>query len=213
MADVGDPLVEDDLCGPATDDHPLGYAVAQLHGIYILAQNACGVVVVDMHAAHERIIYERMKTACATGKVTLQPMLVPMSIVVSHKESLVVEEYNDMLARVGLELSVTSAESVVVRQTPALLKTANIERLVRDVIGELIEHGTTRQVEETINALLGTMACHTAVRANRQLSVTEMNALLRDMEATERSGQCNHGRPTWVQLSLSELDKLFLRGR
>ena len=192
---------------------PLGYAIAQLHGIYILAQNAQGMILVDMHAAHERIVYERMKRAMANGGVTQQPLLVPLSLAMSRRETLAVEEHGETLASLGLELSVAGAESIIVRQVPALLKSANIETLVRDVVADIQEHGTTRKVEETLNALLGTMACHGSVRANRQLSIAEMNALLRDMEATERSGQCNHGRPTWVQLTLGELDKLFLRGR
>ena len=194
-------------------DHPLGYAIAQLHGVYVLAQNAHGMVVVDMHAAHERIVYERMKRACCDGVLAVQPLLVPLSMSVSQRETLVVEEHTDLLAKVGMDVAVAGAESVVVRQTPALLKSADIERLVRDVIAELQLHGTSRRIEESINGLLATMACHGSVRANRQLSLPEMNALLRDMEATDRSGQCNHGRPTWVQMGLGDLDKLFLRGR
>ncbi len=198
---------------PANHQAPLGYAVAQLHGIYILAQNTQGIILVDMHAAHERIVYERMKAAMGNGGITQQPLLVPLSLAMSRRETLAVEEHGDTLANLGLELSVAGAESIIVRQVPALLKSANIESLVRDVVADIQEHGTTRRVEETLNTLLGTMACHGSVRANRQLSIAEMNALLRDMEATERSGQCNHGRPTWVQLTLGELDKLFLRGR
>jgi len=192
---------------------PLGYAIAQLHGIYILAQNAQGMILVDMHAAHERIVYERMKKAASNGGVTQQPLLVPLCLAMSRRETMAVEEHGDTLVSLGLELSVAGVESIIVRQVPALLKSANIESLVRDVVADVQEYGTTRKVEETLNALLGTMACHGSVRANRQLSIAEMNALLRDMEATERSGQCNHGRPTWVQLTLGELDKLFLRGR
>ncbi|OZG71526.1 DNA mismatch repair protein MutL [Hahella sp. CCB-MM4] len=194
-------------------DAPLGYAIAQLHGIYILSQNKAGMILVDMHAAHERIVYERMKRSMENGGVTQQPMLVPLSLAMSRRETGVVEEHAETLQSLGLELSVAGAESIIVRQVPAMLKSANIESLVRDVVTDLLEHGTTRKVEETINGLLGTMACHGSVRANRQLSIAEMNALLRDMEATERSGQCNHGRPTWVQLTMNELDKLFLRGR
>ncbi|WP_020407578.1 DNA mismatch repair endonuclease MutL [Hahella ganghwensis] len=192
---------------------PLGYAIAQLHGIYILSQNRAGMILVDMHAAHERIVYERMKKSMEEGGVTQQPLLVPLSLAMSRKETGAVEEHGGTLQSLGLELSVAGAESIIVRQVPAILKSANIENLVRDVVTDILEHGTTRKVEETINTLLGTMACHGSVRANRQLSIAEMNALLRDMEATERSGQCNHGRPTWVQLTMSELDKLFLRGR
>ncbi len=195
------------------EDHPLGYAIAQLHGIYVLAQNVQGLVIVDMHAAHERIVYEKMKIALADGKVTQQPLLVPISLAVSHREAQTVDQHADSLSKVGIDCAVVSSESVIVRQVPALLKKSNIEGLVRDVIADLIAHGNTRRVEEQINSLLGTMACHGAVRANRQLSLQEMNALLREMEVTERSGQCNHGRPTWTQLGMADLDKLFLRGR
>ncbi|WLQ14531.1 DNA mismatch repair endonuclease MutL [Hahella aquimaris] len=201
---------------PAMDnvaEAPLGYAIAQLHGVFVLAQNAQGMVLVDMHAAHERIVYERMKRSLHNSGVTTQPMLVPMNLAVSRRESLAVEENAETLCQLGLEITVAGVESIIVRQVPALLRNANVEALVRDVIAELAEHGSTRKVEETMNELLGTMACHGAVRANRQLTIAEMNALLRDMEDTERSGQCNHGRPTWVQLTMSELDKLFLRGR
>jgi len=204
---------DSDSPAPVPADYPLGFALAQLHGIYILAQNAVGLVLVDMHAAHERIVYERMKSAYAAGDVTIQPLLVPLNIKVSAAACIAVEEYSELLSQLGLELSIAGTESVVVRQTPALLRSANIENLVQEVLAELLAHGSTRKVEEAVNELLGTMACHGSVRANRQLSVAEMNGLLRDMEATERSGQCNHGRPTWVQLGLGDLDKLFLRGR
>ena len=195
------------------EDHPLGYAIAQLHGIYVLSQTTVGLILVDMHAAHERIVYEKMKNAAQQRDMTLQPLLVPLCLPVSRSESFVVEENQEALLQAGLDLTAAGAESVVLRQVPALLKAANYEELTRAVISDLVAHGTTRKVEETLNEIMGTMACHSAVRANRQLSLSEMNALLRDMEATERSGQCNHGRPTWVQLSLADLDKLFLRGR
>jgi DNA mismatch repair protein MutL len=203
------PLPADDASGMP----PLGFAVAQLHGIYILAQNATGLVVVDMHAAHERITYERMKCALGESRIVSQPLLVPHSMAVSSKEADFSEQYADWFARLGLVLERMGPETLLVREVPTLLAQANIESLVRDVLADLIEHGGTRRIEESLNALLGTMACHAAVRANRQLSVAEMNALLRDMEATERSGQCNHGRPTWAQLSLQDMDRLFLRGR
>jgi len=197
----------------AAGDPPLGFAVAQLHGIYILAQNRHGLVIVDMHAAHERITYERMKLAYYGQGVRAQPLLVPLSLALSTREVAAVEEHQQSLARFGLELSVAGPEMVLVRQVPVLLRDANIEQLVRDVVSDLVEQGSSDRLEATANELMATMACHGAVRANRQLTIAEMNALLRDMEETERSGQCNHGRPTWTQLSLAELDKLFLRGR
>ena len=192
---------------------PLGYAIAQLHGIYILAQNREGLIMVDMHAAHERITYERLKTACAGESLKVQPLLVPLSIAVSRAEADCAQEHSESLARLGLQVERVSDESVVVRQVPSLLRDGNVEQLVRDVISDILEFGSSERVQSHQDELLATMACHHSVRANRQLSIPEMNALLRDMEATERSGQCNHGRPTWVYLSLDELDKLFLRGQ
>jgi DNA mismatch repair protein MutL len=192
---------------------PLGYAVAHLHGIYILAQNAQGLVLVDMHAAHERIVYERMKQAYETEVVRSQPLLVPLSMAVSQREADCAEEQAPMFQRLGFELSRMGDESLVVRQVPVSLARGNIEQLIRDVLSDMLTYGQSQRIENHINELLATMACHGAVRANRQLSIPEMNGLLRDMEITERSGQCNHGRPTWTQLSLTELDKLFLRGR
>jgi DNA mismatch repair protein MutL len=192
---------------------PLGYAIAQLHGIYILAQNREGLIIVDMHAAHERITYERMKTACANEELKMQPLLVPLSIAVSQAEADCAEEQSATLLTLGIELERVAAESIVVRQVPSILKDSNIEQLVRDVLSDVKEYGSSDRILAHQNELLSTMACHGSVRANRQLTIPEMNALLRDMEATERSGQCNHGRPTWVYQSLDELDKLFLRGQ
>lgn len=193
---------------------PLGYAVAQIHGIYILAQSARGLVLVDMHAAHERITYERMKTALESGEgIRSQPLLVPVTVRLSEREAGCAEDQSAFFRGVGIGLERSGPGSVVVRQVPALLRDADAEQLVRDLVADLLEHGTSRRVEERINEGLATLACHGSVRANRQLTLPEMNALLRDMERTERSGQCNHGRPTWVELGLAELDALFLRGR
>lgn len=195
------------------DIPPLGYAIAQLKGIYILAENVQGLVVVDMHAAHERITYERLKVAMASEGLRGQPLLVPESIAVSQREADCAEEHGEWFQRLGFELQRLGPESLAIRQIPALLKQAEATRLVQDVLADLLEYGTTDRIQAHLNELLGTMACHGAVRANRRLSLPEMNALLRDMEHTERSGQCNHGRPTWTQLGMDDLDKLFLRGR
>ncbi|WP_417566337.1 DNA mismatch repair endonuclease MutL [Marinobacter sp.] len=195
------------------EEPPLGYAIAQLHGIYILAQGRAGMIVVDMHAAHERITYERMKRALAEQDLKSQPLLVPLSLAVSQKEAALTESHGEELHKLGLQIERIGPETLAVRQVPALLRGADTEQLVRDVLADLIEHGQSDRVEAVTHELLGTMACHGSVRANRQLTIPEMNSLLRDMEATERSGQCNHGRPTWTLVTLSELDKLFLRGR
>ncbi|MDK8463729.1 DNA mismatch repair endonuclease MutL [Marinobacter sp. SS13-12] len=195
------------------DEPPLGYAIAQLHGIYILAQSRQGMIVVDMHAAHERITYERMKRALEAQDLKSQPLLVPVSLAVSQKEAALAETHGEELLQLGLRVERIGPETLAVRQVPALLRGADTEQLVRDVLSDLIENGESDRVEAVTHELLGTMACHGSVRANRQLTIPEMNTLLRDMEATERSGQCNHGRPTWTVVTLSELDKLFLRGR
>jgi DNA mismatch repair protein MutL len=195
------------------DVPPLGYALAQLKGIYILAENAHGLVLVDMHAAHERIMYERLKIAMASEGLSGQPLLVPESIAVSQREADCAEEHMATFQQLGFELQRLGPESLAIRQIPALLKQAEANRLVHDVLADLMEYGTSDRVQAHMNELLGTMACHGAIRANRRLAIPEMNGLLRDMENTERSGQCNHGRPTWTQLGLDDLDKLFLRGR
>ena len=192
---------------------PLGYAVAQLHGIYILAQNQHGLVVVDMHAAHERITYERLKTSWQEEKVRSQPMLVPLSMAVSSREADFAEEHKSALEKLGFLIQRMGPETLLVRELPILLRNADVESLVRDLLSDIVTHGSSDRIEQSINELLATMACHGSVRANRKLTLPEMNALLRDMEITERSGQCNHGRPTWTQMSLADLDKLFLRGR
>jgi DNA mismatch repair protein MutL len=195
------------------DEYPLGFALAQLHGVYILAQNNAGLVLVDMHAAHERITYEGLKTAQQGEGIRAQPLLVPISLDVSQREADVCEQRQDWFAALGFEIDRLGPERVMVRQVPALLREADIAALVRDVLSDLLEHGSSQRIQDSVNELLSTMACHGSVRANRRLTIDEMNALLREMESTERSGQCNHGRPTWVQVSLDELDKLFQRGR
>ena len=195
------------------DVPPLGFAVAQLHGVYILAENQHGLVLVDMHAAHERITYERLKRAHDGGGITRQPLLVPVTLAVSSREAAIAAEQADDLASLGLLIEAVGEEAVVCRELPAALKDADVEALVRDVLGDLLEFGTSDRVASSLDELLSTLACHTSVRANRRLTLPEMNALLRDMEETERSGQCNHGRPTWTQLDMTDLDKLFLRGR
>ncbi|NII09136.1 DNA mismatch repair endonuclease MutL [Oleiagrimonas sp. C23AA] len=202
--------------GEAEDDAdipPLGYALAQLKGIFVLAENAHGMILVDMHAAHERITYERLKNGRATQNLRSQLLLVPLALSVSEREASAAEEHADALAAWGLELSRTGPQAVIVRRIPALLEGADVSELTRDVLGELAQHGHSRRLEEVENELLSTMACHGSVRAGRRLTIAEMNALLREMEVTERSGQCNHGRPTWVQLGMHELDRLFNRGR
>ena len=197
----------------AGDEFPLGFALAQLHGVFILAQNAAGLVLVDMHAAHERITYEGLKAAQQGEGIRSQPLLVPVSLDVSRREADVCEQQQQWFAALGFEVDRMGPERVVVRQVPALLGDADIAALVRDVLSDLLEHGSSQRIQDFMNELLSTMACHGSVRANRRLSTDEMNALLRQMESTERSGQCNHGRPTWVQIDLPELDKLFLRGQ
>lgn len=197
----------------SSDVPPLGYAIAQLKNIYVLAENEHGLILVDMHAAHERITYEKLKNGRVTANLRSQMLLVPLSIAVSAKEAAAAEEHAEPLADWGLELSRSGPTGVVVRRIPSLLEGADVAQLTRDVLAELAQHGSSRRLEELENELLSTMACHGSVRAGRRLGIPEMNALLREMEATERSGQCNHGRPTWVQLSLGELDRLFLRGR
>ena len=192
---------------------PLGYAVAQLHGIYIISENAKGMVLVDMHAAHERIVYEKMKISWAQQGIKAQPLLVPISMAVSSREADQVETQQELFGELGFVIDRAGTENLVVRQVPSLLQHANVEQLVRDVLADVVTYGSSDRIRAAHNELLGTMACHGAVRANRRLNHVEMNALLRDMEVTERSGQCNHGRPTWTQLSLSELDKLFMRGQ
>ena len=192
---------------------PLGYAVAQIHGIYILSETDQGMIIVDMHAAHERIVYERMKAAFYSKSVAAQPLLVPINVAVSQAEADLIEDNVAVFSQFGFTLERSGPESVMVREVPVILIDGDIESLVRDVVSDLSVNGATDLLQARANELMATMACHGAIRANRKLTITEMNSLLRDMEITERSGQCNHGRPTWTQLSMSDLDKLFLRGR
>lgn len=192
---------------------PLGFALAQLHGVYILAQNAEGLVIVDMHAAHERITYERLKQSMEGEGIKAQPLLVPVTVKTSSREADLAMQHIALFRELGFDLDRIGPESLLVRQVPGVLRNADVPALVRDVLSDLAMHGTSQRLREELNELLSTMACHGSVRANRRMTIPEMNALLRDMEHTERSGQCNHGRPTWRQLSMSELDKFFMRGQ
>ncbi len=199
----------------ATDDIvlPLGYAVAQLHGIYILAQNQEGLIVVDMHAAHERITYEKFKQQLDGQTLQQQPLLVPVSIVVSADEMQTWQQQPELFVDLKLDIEQLADDTLVVRAVPDMLAQADIAQLVRDVLADIVTLGQSQRIESTMHEILSSMACHGSVRANRALSIAEMNALLRDMEKTERSGQCNHGRPTWVQMDLSLMDSWFKRGQ
>ncbi len=195
------------------DIPPMGYAVAQLHGVYIIAQTRDGMIIVDTHAAHERITYEALKHALDESGLVSQPLLIPVTVHVSQREAELVQEAQGLFQQFGLGVQCVGPETIRIEQVPAILRRASHEDLVRDVLSDLAEFGTSGRIVEARDNLLGTMACHGSVRANRQLTISEMNALLRDIEHTERSGQCNHGRPTWTALSLNDLDRLFLRGR
>jgi DNA mismatch repair protein MutL len=195
------------------DMPPLGFALAQLHGIYVLAQNAHGLVLVDMHAAHERIMYEQLKSALDLNRFPSQPLLTPIALAVSERDTELAAENAEFFAALGFDLAVLSPREVAVRSVPTIMPNLDVQNMLRALFEDLREYGASRALTEQRNEILGTMACHAAVRANRMLTIPEMNALLRDMEATERSGQCNHGRPTWFQVTMDELDKMFMRGR
>ena len=195
------------------EDFPLGFALAQLHDIYILAQNRHGLVLVDMHAAHERIVYEKLKTALDEKTLQTQTLLIPVTMKVSEVEAGTALENRETLQELGFDISALTPETIAVRTVPTLLREADTANALRNILRDMHEYGTSSIAKEKRNELLATVACHNAVRANRSLTITEMNALLRQMEQTERADQCNHGRPTWTQLGLSELDALFLRGQ
>jgi len=195
------------------DVPPLGFAIAQLAGVYILAENKDGLIVVDMHAAHERIVYEKLKSGFDDKTVVRQSLLVPVSVTVSENEANLVESSTATLASIGLDIDRSGPTTLVIREIPSLLRNADAESLLRDVLSDLAEAGHSNRVEDVCHDALATMACHNSVRANRLLTIDEMNALLREMEVTERADQCNHGRPTWTTITLVELDRLFLRGR
>jgi DNA mismatch repair protein MutL len=192
---------------------PLGFAVAHVHAIYIVAETATGMILVDAHAAHERVVYERLKQQYQQQALVTQPLLLPLSIPVSRAEAELAEQSADFFARLGFDLNRSGPETVLLRATPALLAKTDVDQLVRDILADLSSHGMSQQAEASYETLLATMACHSAVRARRKLSIEEMNALLREMEQTERIGQCNHGRPTWVALSHQDLDRFFMRGQ
>ena len=193
---------------------PLGRAVAQIGGVYVLAENEQGLIVVDMHAAHERIVYEKLKReATVAGALPSQPLLIPVSFAATPAELAVADSEHATLVELGLDVGALSATTLVVRSRPAALPDADLAELTRSVLADLAEAGASRVVQRARDDILATMACHGAVRANRRLTLEEMNALLREMEATERADTCNHGRPTWRQVTMKELDALFLRGR
>ncbi len=197
----------------STEIPPLGFALAQLKGIYILAENIEGLVMVDMHAAHERITYETLKQQSAVGGVSVQPLLVPLSIHVSNAENKIADEHSALFSQYGFDINQIGEQQIIVRSIPQLLARVDIETLIRDVLSDLIEFGQSERLQDAEHEILSSVACHGSVRANRKLTLSEMNGLLRQMEEVERSGQCNHGRPTWMKVSLAEIDKWFMRGR
>ena len=201
------------VASEATQAPMLGYALAQLHGVYVLAQNQAGLVVVDMHAAHERIVYEGLKSALDTAALPSQPLLVPIPMTATAEEGEQAQAGRVELESLGFDVAAAGPRELLIRAVPAMLADLDAPGLLRSVLGEMREFGASRVLVERRNELLSTMACHAAVRANRALTIPEMNALLREMERTERAGSCNHGRPTWVQFPMSDLDRLFMRGR
>ncbi len=205
---LNEPIIEE-----TNDIPPLGYAVAHLHSIFILTETEKGIILVDAHAAHERVTYERLKKQYHQGVVPSQPLLLPLKIQVSNGEAELAEQEHEFFSALGFELNRTGPESIVIRATPALLGREDMDALVRDILADIVTHGMSQRAQEKSNQILASMACHGSVRAKRKLTIAEMNALLRDMEQTERIGQCNHGRPTWVELSTADLDKFFLRGQ
>jgi DNA mismatch repair protein MutL len=210
---VRDEVAIPQAAAPQPEAHPLGFALGQLSGIYILAQNQQGLVVVDMHAAHERIVYERLKAAFDAQQMPTQPLLIPVTFAAEALEVSTVEEEQEALQKLGFDIAPLSTNTLAVRAMPAMLKQAHAEAAAREVLHELRDFGASRALTERRNGLLATLACHSAVRANQQLSIPEMNAILREMEQTERADQCNHGRPTWFQVTLEELDAMFMRGK
>jgi DNA mismatch repair protein MutL len=192
---------------------PLGYALAHIHNIFILSETKTGIILVDAHAAHERVTYERLKQQYSNGVVPSQPLLLPIKLIVRSAEADLVEQHSEFFNSLGFEMNRSGPETIVLRSIPALLGHADVDTLIRDVLADMLEHGMSQRIQEQSNHILATVACHSAVRAHRRLTIAEMNALLRDMERTERSGQCNHGRPTWVELSAQDLDRFFLRGQ
>jgi DNA mismatch repair protein MutL len=211
---LNEPAFEASSLSPASEvAHPLGYALAQLSGIYILAQNQHGLIVVDMHAAHERIVYEKLKASLDTERIAMQPLLIPVTFSAEALDIATVEAEREILERLGFDIAPLSPTTLAVRAMPVLLKQADAETAAREILDELREYGASRALTERRDELLATMACHSAVRANRILSLPEMNAILREMESTERAGQCNHGRPTWFQVTIKELDAMFMRGK
>ena len=203
----------DSNVGSDSDGPPLGYALGQLLGTYVLAQNRAGLIIVDMHAAHERVMYEKLKVAVDGAAIASQPLLIPLSLPADALDVALVEENAPVLRALGFELAVLAPAMLAVRAVPSLLKDTDILSLTGEVLAELRHFGAGQLLTDRRNELLGTLSCHAAVRANRQLSISEMNALLRQMEAIDRADQCNHGRPTWFQVTMAELDKMFMRGR
>ncbi|MEK9963452.1 MAG: DNA mismatch repair endonuclease MutL [Betaproteobacteria bacterium] len=194
-------------------DYPLGFAIAQLGGIYILAQNKSGLIIVDMHAAHERIVYEKLKQSLNQNTIPKQALIVPIPLVLNAEDLITAEENQQLLDQIGFDFSITGPESLVLRSIPTLVDSANSGELVSQLLHDIREYGGSRVLTERLNDTLATLACHSSVRANRKLTLEEMDALLRDMEVTERSDQCNHGRPTWHQITIADLDKKFMRGK